>query len=236
MFFRKKRGHFDKNSVLPPSNTCERVKNSQNERMSLCVLKKGSLTVEAAWILPFILMILLAFFSFFLQYASAAELQLQAAAEAKKIGIAAGDLGIDYRADITIRKSMTLEDLWIMPFQKEPQMTQKAVCRAWVGFTGLKTGEIYVYATPEGAVYHLQNDCTHLKLSIECTALEQAKQEYRKCQHCKEAFGALVYVTKEGECYHSERSCIGLKRTVRKVLLSSVTDRSCCLRCMERGE
>ena len=59
----------------------------QNERAFLCTRQKGSLTVEAALIIPFFMMILLSFFSFFSQYASAAELKVSAAAEAKKTAI-----------------------------------------------------------------------------------------------------------------------------------------------------
>lgn len=235
MFFRKGLIFRVLKSVLPQSSNYLVTTKSQSERMSLCTCKKGSLTVEAALILPFFMMILLAFFSFFLQYASAAELKIQAAAEAKKVGIAVGSMAHEESADVTIYKSSVLEDVWIMPFQKKNVITQAAVCRAWIGFTKLETTEIYVYATPEGSVYHLQSDCTHLDLSIQCTTLVKAQKHYRECAHCDKEFGVLVYVTEEGECYHSERSCSGLKRTVRRVALSSVEGRGCCIRCMERG-
>ena len=83
MFFRKGLSFRVLKCVLPQSSNYLVTTKSQSERMSLYTLKKGSLTVEAALILPFFMMILLAFFSFFLQYASAAELKIQAAAEAK---------------------------------------------------------------------------------------------------------------------------------------------------------
>ena len=133
--------------------------------------------MEAALVLPFFLMILLAFFSFFLQYASAAELKIQAAAEAKKVGIAVGSMVQDDSGEVTIYKSKTLGDTWIMPFQKQRTVTQAAVCRAWIGFTKLESSEVYVYATPEGSVYHLQNDCTHLDLSIQSTTFAKAAEK-----------------------------------------------------------
>ncbi len=235
MFFREGFDFRVLKCVLPQSSNYLITAKNQSERISLCTLKKGSLTVEAALVLPFFMMILLSFFSFFLQYASAADLKMQAAAEAKKVGIAVGSISQDESGDVTINKTRVLEDVWLMPFQKQRNITQTAVCRAWIGFTKLETSEVYVYATPGGSVYHLQSDCTHLNLSIRSTTLIKAKKHYRECELCDEKFSTLVYVTDEGDCYHSERNCSGLKRTVRRVTLSSVEERGCCIRCMERG-
>lgn len=230
-------------SVLPQSNTKVELNRYQNERASLCAPKKGSLTIETALILPFFLMILLAFFSFFDRYATAARLKVEAAAEARKIGVVQGTMGERDSCDVTIFKSAKVEDLWINPFETEKQVTQHAVCRGWIGFTELGTEEIYVYITPEGSVYHLYSDCTHLKLSIQMVTLRKARfakneygERYRKCELCDEPFGTLVYITSEGNRYHSERSCSGLKRTVRQVALSGVEGRNCCLRCLSREE
>lgn len=214
-----------------------------NERTSLCVPAKGSLTIEASLILPFFLMILLGFFSFFEQFSVAAELKTEAAAEAKKVGIVLGSAKAADSGDVTIYKSARLEKVWIDPFQTNDYVVQSAVCRAWIGFTELETEETYVYITPEGSVYHLYGDCTHLNLSIQLVSFAAASsakneygQKYRACELCGSSPGAMVYITSEGDCYHSERSCSGLKRTVRQVPLSEVGKRGCCIRCMSRGE
>lgn len=214
----------------------------QNERMSLCALK-GSLTVEAALIMPFFLMILLAFFSFFSQYASAAELQAAAAAEAKKAGIALGSLQGTDSGDVTIYKSAKMDEIWINPFYREKNIVQSATCRAWIGFTELETEETYVYITPEGSVYHLYADCTHLDLSIQRVSIVRARsaeneygEKYRKCEVCDEAFGVFVYITSEGNCYHSKRSCSGLKRTIQRVSFSEAQGRRGCIRCVSRED
>lgn len=214
----------------------------QDERMSLCVLK-GSLTVEASLIIPLFLMVLLSFFSFFSQYASAAELKISAAAEAKKTGMIIGNFGEETSGDITIYKSAKIKDIWINPFYHEKQIHEKAVCRAWIGFTALELQEVYVYVTPEGSVYHLYADCTHLNLSVQRTTITNAKsaknaygQKYSKCELCEEDFGSMVYITFEGERYHSERDCGGLKRTIRQIPISQVNGRSQCLRCGTREE
>ncbi len=215
----------------------------QNERAFLCTSKKGSLTVEAALLIPFVLMILLAFFSFFSQYASAAKLQADAAAEAKKAGIALGAAKAEDGGDLTIYKTEKIKVFWLHPFWKKEQIVQKAVCRGWVGFTTLEETERFVYITPEGSVYHLFSDCTHLELSIRGAAMAVAKkskndygQTYRKCELCDKDFGGYVYITSEGDCYHSDRNCSGLKRTIRQVPFGEVSGRNLCLRCMSREE
>lgn len=205
--------------------------------------KKGSLTIEAALILPFFMMVLFSFFSLFYQYSTAAQLKLEAAVEAKKVAIAAGVIGTENTGDITISKTQQAENYWNPFLGKAQKLTQSAVCRAWVGFTELGEQEAYVYITPEGEVYHLTAACTHLALSTYRVSLEEAKvmkneygERYQCCERCRKTPESLVYITREGNRYHSEADCSGLKRTVRMVPLSSVADRTCCLRCRDREE
>ena len=226
----------------PPSYSNQYNSLCQSERMSLCALK-GSLTLEAALILPFFLMILLAFFSFFSQYASAAELKVQACAEARKAGVTLGSLQRTDAGDVTIYKSKKMDEIWINPFYRKEYVVQKAVCRGWIGFTELEIKETYVYITPEGSVYHLYADCTHLDLSIQKVTIAKAKssrneygEKYKECELCDDSFGVLVYITSEGNRYHSKRGCSGLKRTIRQVPISTVKGRSGCIRCTSREE
>lgn len=227
--------------VCSPSNKYLIKYMHRSESLSLCILKKGSLTIEAALIVPFFLTVLLAFFSLFLQYELAADLKIQAAAEAKKLGIVTGTIGTEDAGDITIYKTAKAEQICKIPFTTPGYVVEKAVCRAWIGFTEFETEETYVYITPEGSVYHLFRDCTHLSLSIERVTYQKAVvskneygEKYRECKRCQEPYGVLVYITKEGDCYHSERDCSGLKRTIRQIAISKVQGRSCCIRCAER--
>lgn len=212
-------------------------------RTSLCISQKAGLTAEAALILPFFLMILLAFFSFFSNYACRAELKTRACAEAKKTGTALGGIGKEILPEIIIFKTKSLDQLWINPFVSEKRLTERAVCRAWIGFTELEIKETYVYITPDGNVYHLYGDCTHLDLSVRSAAFSSVAflkneygETYRPCELCGKESKALVYITSDGNRYHSKRSCSGLKRTVRQIPISEVGSRSCCLRCMSKGE
>lgn len=225
----------------PPRYKCEVLTIFLQGRMSLFPLK-GSLTVEASMVLPFFLMVLLAFFSLFAQYASAAQLKVLAAADVKKLGIVLGGICQESSGDITIYKTGSTEGVDPTFFWRNMVVVESATCRPWVGFTGIENEEVYVYITPNGSVYHLYDDCTHLKLSIQCVPQSYALTEknkygadYRKCLLCKEPYGVMVYITNEGDCYHSERDCSGLKRTIRRVPQSEAADRPVCLRCVGRG-
>ena len=225
----------------PPRYKCEVLMNLLQGRMSLFPLK-GSLTLEASMVLPFFLMVLLAFFSLFSQYASATQLKVSAAADAKKLGIVVGSTWQEASGDLTIYKTAKTVGVDQTLFWRDMIVVESATCRPWVGFSGVETEELYVYITPNGSVYHLYADCTHLKLSIQCVTRSyalSAKNEYgvgyRKCDLCKEPYGAMVYITNEGDCYHSERECSGLKRTIRRVPQSEVAERPVCLRCAGRG-
>lgn len=241
MFFRKRQKTVQFKCVLPQSSKRKRNRRCRNERISLCTLQKGSLTVEAALVLPFFLLILLAFFSFSGRYAQALKLQTEAAAEARTVGVLQGAAGFKNSGRIVIRKSAEAENLFEIPFIMEKRVSERAVCRAWVGFRGLGEEESKVYITPEGNVYHLYADCTHLDLSIRQVPFQYAVkaeneygERYRECEICQEKFSGLVYITDEGNCYHSEKTCGGLKRTVLCVPISEVFGRSCCQRCIQR--
>ena len=226
----------------PPRYKCEKNNSFLQGRMSLFPLK-GSLTVEASMVLPFFLMVLLAFFSLFSQYASATQLMGLAAADPTKLGIVVGRTWEAATGDLTIYKTARTEGVDQNLFWRDILVAESATCRPWVGFSGVEEEELYVYITPNGSVYHLYADCTHLKLSIQCvtwnyarTAKNEYGAGYRRCDLCKEPYGAMVYITNEGDCYHSERECSGLKRTIRRVPQSEVAERPVCLRCAGRGE
>ena len=243
MFFRKRYRIREKECVLPQSDKYLKQSKYRCGRTSLCALKRGSLTVEAALIVPFFLTILLAFYHFFFLYASAAELKVQAAADVKRLGIVVGSMADVESADLVTAKTRSVEPVLELPFVMKQRVTQRAVCRGWIGFTELNQRELQVYKTVEGSVYHLYSDCTHLNLSIQSVSMEIAQKSkneygarYRECELCDGNYGETVYITSEGNCYHSERTCSGLKRTLQTVSLSEVSNLGCCLRCAARED
>ena len=103
--------------------------------------------------------------------------------------------------------------------------------------------EQYVYVTENGTVYHLEEECTYLKLSIRRVSFQEALDSqnasgirYAACQKCCEGICmGDVYITSEGKCYHFERDCPGLKRTVYCVENSHVSGLELCSRCARKN-
>ncbi len=101
--------------------------------------------------------------------------------------------------------------------------------------------EEYVYVTENGAVYHLTDTCTHLKLSISRVSFRDAVSKrnangkrYQACEKCCDRVVTNpVFITKEGDCYHFIRECSGLKRTIYHVPVSQVADYRVCSRCSD---
>lgn len=166
MFFRKRQKIIRLICVLPQSSYRKKNRRRLSGRMSLCTLHQGSLTVEAALVLPFFLLMLLAFFSLSDRYVQEAELQTRAMTEAKTIAVLQGAAGSENSGRIVIQKSAGAAGLFRFPFVMEKRISARAVCRAWIGFRGSEDEESKVYITPDGNVYHLSADCTHLDLSI----------------------------------------------------------------------
>lgn len=121
-----------------------------------------------------------------------------------------------------------------------PQI-QRCRVRGWIGEkdTGKEVEEM-VYITETGSVYHLTENCSHLKLTIQEISAERLPYvrngsggRYIPCEKCgKEPLqGKKYYITKEGDCFHTRQSCSGLRRTVLTIPLSQVGERSLCKRC-----
>lgn len=112
--------------------------------------------------------------------------------------------------------------------------------KGWTGYE--KTGfvnksEKTVYVTETGLVYHKNNHCTYLDLSIRMVDSSQIKDlrnesqgKYKPCVRCGGS-GNEVYITNTGDRYHSSLSCSGLKRSVYAIPLSEVLGKNACSRC-----
>ena len=142
-----------------------------------------------------------------------------------------------------------------VPFfgEKKSLVVQRVKTRGFVGLPVKKTlgsgGEEgsssdelqkHVYVTESGTVYHLSENCTHLKLSISAISSGQIKSarnenggRYKACEKCVENNLAeeTVYIAKEGDRYHNSLGCSGLKRSVHTVLYSEVSGKRKCSRC-----
>ena len=122
---------------------------------------------------------------------------------------------------------------------------QKVSVRKWIGnedkgaeggSAGYE-GKKMVYITETGTVFHVNSNCSHLRLSIKTVAKAQIPElrngsggRYDSCERCGGA-GTVLYITEYGDRYHTDINCSGLKRVVYTVLFETVSDRPACSRC-----
>ena len=132
------------------------------------------------------------------------------------------------------------------------QFVQRSRKRGWIG-RQKKDGEEedgetqeWAYVTETGSVYHLYEDCTHIRLSVrdvDYSQVDQCRNEsggkYKPCEKCcrEGNTGASVYIAKDGDRYHSTLGCSGLKRQVKKVPKNEAeTGMRLCSRCRARQQ
>jgi hypothetical protein len=137
------------------------------------------------------------------------------------------DLNLKYEINLSV-----MEFGW-----KRFPVVQRARMKKWNGYHGNKaeqtSNDRWVYTTPTGSVYHIQRECTHLKLSIKNVLSGQIPEGYLACELCgKGGRGSLsIYITEQGNRYHKRLSCSGLKRTIYMKKLSQVKGKGQCKRC-----
>lgn len=122
---------------------------------------------------------------------------------------------------------------------------QTVSVRKWIGNedkgdeadidTGKDSRMVYIAET--GTVYHIDRNCTHLRLSIRMVSREELVNlrndsggKYYPCELCGGA-AKTVYITDFGDRYHSNVNCSGLKRAVYTIPIEMVEDRPVCSRC-----
>lgn len=126
-------------------------------------------------------------------------------------------------------------------------MSQRSRRMAWTGSVRWSSkdrgdgeeDQTIVYITEHGSVYHVDLNCTHLRLNIksvrpdEVVSLRNKNGEcYSPCEKCKETMaGFYLYVTESGERYHYNLRCSGLTRNIQPVAISEVNGRAACSRC-----
>lgn len=101
--------------------------------------------------------------------------------------------------------------------------------------------ETTVYITETGFCYHLDGNCSSIRLKIGLAAVSEVENrrnngggKYYPCERCGDLkTEGSVYIAKEGDRYHSAMSCPGLKRTVTEVKRSEAEKmgKRCCKRC-----
>lgn len=139
----------------------------------------------------------------------------------------------------------------IIPFpivsSKRFYFTEQIHTRAFTGVMtrldgGDENGDVIVYITKTGKVYHRTLSCTYLTLSISQVKygdLEYLRSEggakYYACESCchSRTFVAdeNVFVCNYGNRFHSYRTCKNIKRSIQEIKLSEAGSRLPCSKC-----
>ncbi|MCM1194279.1 MAG: hypothetical protein NC389_17885, partial [Acetatifactor muris] len=128
------------------------------------------------------------------------------------------------------------------------RMANRYYAHIWNGYrlagADEESGGQVVFITENASVFHLDRDCTHLRLSvrqISASMLEEERNRYgRRYQACEKCVGEeevmSCYITESGDRYHYVRECPGLKRTIFSISLEEAAGYQPCSRCGRKGE
>lgn len=122
-------------------------------------------------------------------------------------------------------------------------VSQRCLLHVWCGYINGyfddQDDSQYVYITANSEVYHLNRECSHIRLTVRQVSSEAIGElrnsngaKYYSCETCHSSLDdSVVYITSDGTRFHKSVSCSGLKRTVRAVKISRIGDRRPCSRC-----
>lgn len=121
-------------------------------------------------------------------------------------------------------------------------MSQSCVVHNWCGYIyGYfdQDDSEYVYITKDSNVYHLNRECSHIKLTIVTVDGDEVNNirnengaKYYRCSSCHSSENdRVLYVTTDGTKFHNSVTCSGLKRTVMAIKIANIGDRRPCKRC-----
>ena len=196
---------------IPGLFTSPKKENMNYGRVALCTLQKASFTVEASVVLPVFLLALMMLISLIDICRVKVEAQAQLTQQAKELSMYAyvspGIYGDGY---VDLYKIETYDfPVKLFPFP-EIKLAIRARIHTWTGRrseekeTGvLESGERVemVYVTDRETVYHTNEACTHLTLSIlqaEYDSLKELRNKYGSKYHpCEKCCGTI-----EGNVQH----------------------------------
>ncbi len=249
-----------------------------NKRTVLSDKRRGSLTVEAALVLPLFLfaMLLVGYLGMMIrcqdevQWAltrTAREAAVEYAASGSRASaskpacllklnryLGGGGLPVSLSDSRLLTRGdeidLVAEYQVKLPFHLLPMKSVKFRQRVRTrAFTGVESragqgggGNVTVYITATGRVYHRDRKCPYLKLTIsqvKYSDLPALRNEggsiYRPCEKCSEGKifldGQAVWVTNYGDRFHSAKTCGNIRRDIQKVKLSEAGGRTPCSKC-----
>ncbi len=211
-------------------------------------IRRASLTIECAAVLPVFFMVCLTVIIFMDAVRIQSEQNLKLSNKARKLAVAASLMGEKAEGNwIDIAKTYPFE--YPFPILGVPKL--KIALRArvypWIGSAeGIggkgngqeNSGEQMIYVTDNKEVYHTHADCSHLDLTVIRTDMAGLKtlrneygRKYRKCKGFPKDYSGPVYVTAKGDYYYPSTEYGSLTRHVHLEKRSDHADLRECMRC-----
>ena len=206
---------------------------------------RGSLTVEAAFILPLFFLSMTGIALAMNVLGGSVEKNIDLSNKARTAAMYAGAAG---DTDLWVDLRSTYEyEIPISPFPlPKIRVPVRARVRVWSGKgSGTLSGNEpdpsdseTVYVTDYESVYHTDPECTHLSLSVRSVPYDRISKlrniygsRYRKCDGFPKDYTGPVYFTDKGDRYYPSPDYGGITRHVRIVKRSDVTNLRICQRC-----
>ena len=215
-------------------------------------LRRASLTVECAGILPFFFMACLVLIILLDGIRIQSEKNLALSNKARKLAIAANlagdsadgawiDLYSSYKLDFPF-PVLALPKLKIaLRARVYPWIGSKDGVGGHSGADGKEEDNETIYLTDNEEVYHTHSDCTHLDLCIIKTDTSSVKhmrnaygRRYKKCKGFPKNYTGPVYVTAKGDYYYPSTEYGSLTRHVRAVKRKDAGELKQCSRCASK--
>lgn len=215
-------------------------------------IKKASLTIEAAFVLPLFFLAFVTLITFMNAIGTQVSGNLTLSNKARKLAMNAA-------YGNSVISGSVLDGAWVdlqetktfsFPFSMVPVPSLRIWIRArvypWIGY---KEGdddasdsedkdEEMVYVTDYKSVYHTHADCSHLDLTVIASTTDAVGKlrnsygkKYRKCDAFPAGYTGTVYVTAKGDRYYPSLEYAGVTRHVRMVKKSEIGDLEECERC-----
>lgn len=211
-------------------------------------MDRGSMTVEAALVVPLFLIGCLMLLSIVTITRDSMDRQLKLHKTAREMAVLASAVQSSQSDVIRLRRVYPASLTPKCPGIQTILLENHCVVHKFNGYdvsNGDVTGEskVYVYLTEYGTVYHKKRSCKHLNIDILPVSGKDvdAKRNkdgkiYDMCKKCLKLTRAelkqtTVFITDYGVKYHTEINCPDLKRSLRVVLLSQAEGRAACKDC-----
>ncbi len=228
-----------------------KMKEQQTQADPARRLRRASLTVECAAVLPLFFLICLALITFMDAVRLQTETNMELSNKARRLAVytgLAGETADGVWIDLGSTERFTCA-LGLLPVPAI-KVAVRARVYPWVGgslqeeygSSGDGESSRMVYVTNNESVYHTHADCTHLDLTIRTSTTSavgslrnEYGEKYKPCDGFPKDYTGTVYISSKGNRYYPASDWGGITRHVKLVEEDSVSGLKECSRCSARS-